>query len=77
FLLGIFSKRTKDHEAMLAATIGVLVIIWMTFSGKIPEEYAMLRSPFHKNMIIVIGTLSIFLTGVLFTKWKNRKIVLE
>ncbi|MHA4811689.1 sodium:solute symporter family protein, partial [Flavitalea flava] len=25
FLLGIFSKRTKDHEAMLAATIGVLV----------------------------------------------------
>jgi SSS family solute:Na+ symporter len=49
----------------------------MTFSGQLPEELAVLRSPFHKNMIIVIGTLSIFLTGVLVTKWKRRRNSLE
>jgi solute:Na+ symporter, SSS family len=48
------------------------VILWMTFSHFFPENYAFLRSPFHKNMIIVIGTLSIFLTGVLLTKNKRK-----
>ncbi|MBB6003782.1 sodium:solute symporter [Arcicella rosea] len=72
FLLGIISRQTKNHEAFLATIIGILVIIWMTFSSNLPEEYAFLRNTLHKNMIIVIGTLSIFLSGILITKLKKR-----
>ncbi|MEA5426706.1 sodium:solute symporter [Arcicella lustrica] len=72
FLLGIISRQSKNHEALIATIIGILVIIWMTFSPSIPEEYAFLRNTLHKNMIIVIGTLSIFLTGILITKFKKR-----
>ncbi|MEI6946376.1 sodium:solute symporter [Paraflavisolibacter sp. H34] len=72
FLLGMISRRTRNHEALTATIIGILVILWMTFSRFFPEDYAFLRSPFHKNMIIVIGTLSIFLAGVLLTKNKRK-----
>lgn len=72
FLLGITSKQTRNHEALLAAIIGVIVIIWMTFSPLLKDDYAWLRSPFHKNMVIVVGTLSIFLVGVILTKLKKH-----
>ncbi|RZL29196.1 MAG: sodium:solute symporter, partial [Pedobacter sp.] len=52
---------------------GIAVIIWMTLSSLLPPQYEAFRNPLHKNMIIVVGTLTIFLTGVLLTKIKNRK----
>ena len=70
FLLGFVSKRTKNTEAFLATIIGILVILWMSFPDIIPAQYAFLRSALNKNMIIVIGTLSIFLSGILLTKCK-------
>ena len=72
FLLGIASRQTKNAEAMIAVIIGVLVIAWMTFPSMIPEKFAYLRSAFNSNMVIVIGTLSIFLTGIFFT-WINKR----
>lgn len=82
FLLGIISRQTKNAEALTATIIGVIVILWMTFSNRIPDGYAFLRNPLHKNMIIVVGTLSIFLSGLLLTKLRksgnndrNSKIV--
>lgn len=74
FLLGIISRQTRNHEAITATLIGILVIIWMTFSPHFPEEYEFLRSPLHQNMIIVIGTLAIFLTGLLLTRFIPTKI---
>jgi solute:Na+ symporter, SSS family len=74
FLLGIASRQTKNHEALIATMIGIVVIIWMTFSTYLPEQYAFLRNSMHKNMIIVIGTLSIFLVGVVLTKLKNKNL---
>lgn len=74
FLLGMISRQTKNHEALLATLIGIAVIVWMTFSAQLPEQYEFLRSPLHKNMIIVIGTLSIFLAGILLTKLKNKNL---
>jgi len=68
FLLGIISKQTNNHEALTATLIGILVILWMTFSEYIPSQYEFVRSSFHKNMIIVIGTLTIFLVGVFLTR---------
>lgn len=74
FLLGIISRQTKNHEAITATIIGIAVIIWMTFSSLLPPEYEAFRNPLHKNMIIVTGTLTIFLAGLFLTKIKNRKI---
>lgn len=71
FLLGIISRRTRNHEALTATIIGVIVILWMTFSNLFPKQYAFLRNPLQDDMIIVIGTLSILLTGMLLTKWRS------
>jgi SSS family solute:Na+ symporter len=72
FLLGIISKSSKNTEALIAAIIGILVISWMTFSFLLPEKYAFLRNPFHESMVIVIGTLTIFLVGILLTYAKRK-----
>ena len=73
FLLGIISRQTKNHEAKLATIIGIVVIIWMTFSYLLPPAYENFRNPLHKNMIIVVGTLAIFLTGLFLTKLKSQQ----
>jgi SSS family solute:Na+ symporter len=75
FLIGIISRRTKSHEALTATLIGVVVILWMTFSKRLPDSYAFLRNPLHINMTIVVGTLTIFLAGLLLTA-RKRKVVL-
>jgi SSS family solute:Na+ symporter len=72
FLLGITTRSTKNTEALIATVIGVLVVVWMSFSRSFPEKYAYLRSPFHSNMVIVIGTLALFLSGVLLTSAKRK-----
>jgi SSS family solute:Na+ symporter len=74
FLLGLISKRTNSHEAFTAVLIGIVIILWMTFSDRIPQRYEFLRSPLHKNMIIVVGTLGIFLSGLLITRFSKRKL---
>ncbi|MBO0947914.1 sodium:solute symporter [Fibrella forsythiae] len=73
FLLGLISRQTKSTEALTATIIGVLVIVWMTFSGKLPNDYSFLRNPLHSNMIIVVGTLTIFLVGLLLTRLNKRR----
>ncbi|WP_147203890.1 sodium:solute symporter [Segetibacter aerophilus] len=75
FLLGIISRRTKSHEAFTATLIGIVVILWMTFSSYLPPQYEFLRNPLHKNMVIIVGTLTIFLVGLLLTA-QQRKIQL-
>ncbi len=72
FLLGIISRQTKSHEAFTATLIGIFVILWMTFSKYIPEQYGFLRNPLHVNMVIVVGTLTIFLAGLLLTATKRK-----
>ena len=71
FLLGIISKQTKNTEAIIAVIIGVIVIIWFSFSNKLSPELSYLKIALHKNMIIVVGTLTIFLSGLLLTKLKS------
>lgn len=74
FLLGLISRQTRNTEAFTATIIGVIVILWMTFSDRISGDYAFLRSPLHKNMIIVVGTLAIFLAGLLLTKFRAKNV---
>lgn len=71
FLLGNLSKANNAASKM-ATAIGILVILWMTFSYLLPDDLEMLRNPLHMNMVIVIGTLSIFLSGVLISKLQKK-----
>lgn len=77
FLLGIVSKRTNSHEAFIATMLGVLIILWMSLSHLLPEKYEFLRNPLNKNMVIVIGTLTIFLAGLLITRTRRSIGVTE
>lgn len=72
FLLGIISKKAKNAEAVTATIIGILVILWMSLSKYFPAELEHLKSPLHVNMVIVVGTLTIFLVGLLLTKLRKR-----
>ncbi len=72
FLLGLLARKAKNIEAVIAVIIGVLVIIWITFSRQLPENYAWLRTNLHANMTIVIGTLTIFLTGKFLAGLRSR-----
>ncbi len=72
FLLGIISRRTRNPEALAATVVGLLVIIWMTFSPQIPDDYGFLRSHLQSNMIMVVGTLTIFLVGVLLSSLRSK-----
>lgn len=67
FLLGIIGRKTGNKAALAGTITGLLVIVWMTLSAIIPDQYDYLRNPLHANMIIVVGTLTIFLAGRFFT----------
>lgn len=72
FLLGMIARRAGNAAAATGVAVGVLVIVWMTFSPRselLPES---LRSPFHSFMIIVVGTLSILLVGLLVSRFRSR-----
>jgi SSS family solute:Na+ symporter len=75
FLLGYISKKARNTEAVIGVIIGVIVIIWMSLSPLCFSEGKNLafRSPFHTNLTIVFGTMTIFLVGFLLTKILNRK----
>jgi SSS family solute:Na+ symporter len=64
FLLGFISRKARKPEAIIGVIVGVSVIVWMSLSFK---------SPFHTNLTIVFGTMTIFLVGFLFTKLLRRK----
>ncbi len=72
FLLGFISRRADRPAAGTAVAIGVVVIFWMTLSPRLPAD-SHLRSPFHTNMVVVAGTLAIFLVGLLVTKFRSRE----
>ena len=68
FLLGLIARKADNVAALTGVIIGVLMICWTTFADAFPEN---LRSPFHANMIIVIGTLTIFLVGLGVSRIRN------
>jgi SSS family solute:Na+ symporter len=68
FLLGLISRKADNAGALIGVILGVLVICWMTFADYFPEEF---RSPFHAHMIIVVGTLTIFLVGIGISRWRS------
>lgn len=73
FLLGYLSQRARNVPTAIAVILGVLVISWMTLSPQMTGSLEAFRSPFHGFLTIVVGTLTIFLAGLLFSSWSGRK----
>jgi SSS family solute:Na+ symporter len=73
FLLGLISKRAKNPAAVTGVVMGLIVIVWMTFSPRSgwPAAWAQWRSPFHSFMVIVFGTMTILLVGLLVSRWSK------
>ena len=67
FLLGLFSRKATNAAAAIGVCLGLLVILWMTLPKlmSIPEG---LKAPFHANLTMVLGTLTIFLVGLTVTR---------
>ena len=67
FLLGLIVRRARNAAAATAVCVGVLVIFWLSAAdqGWLPEA---LRPALHANLTIVVGTLSIFLVGLLASR---------
>jgi len=75
FLLGMISRRANNATAATAVILGAVVIVWMVFSRTDywPAAWAHLRSPFHSFLVIVIGTLSILLAGLVLSVIFGRR----
>ena len=73
FLLGIVVQRARNVAAVTAVTVGVLVIFWLSAAGQgwLP---AYLKPALHANLTIVVGTLTIFLVG-LVVSWFRRESI--
>jgi SSS family solute:Na+ symporter len=72
FLLGLIARRATNAGAAAGVLIGVLVVIWMATSPAWTGALEPLRSPFHKFLITVIGTLVIFVIGLFVSQFTRR-----
>lgn len=70
FLLGAISRRATTPQAGIAMAAGLLTILWATLSRTWTGPLA---NGLHPFMTTVIGTLVIFLVGVLFSAGKSRR----
>ena len=76
FLLGLLARKARSPAAATAVTVGIALIFWMSFSTA--ESWnclylpTWLRNPFHWMFTSIIGTLSIFLTGVVLSRFMGR-----
>jgi len=75
FLLGYFSRKATSMNAAIAVTVGLLVILWMSLSPIYfnTEGLICFKSRLHTQLTIVIGTMAIFLTGFLLSKFYVNK----
>jgi SSS family solute:Na+ symporter len=69
FLLGLTTRRAGSAAAAVAVALGVVVTVWMTLP-KLFDVPDLIRNRWHANMTIVVGTLTIFLVGLLVTAFR-------
>lgn len=63
FLLGCFSARVSSAQAGIATALGVLTVAWVVFGQK----------ALHSNLSIVLGTLVLFASGIIFAAVRRSK----
>ena len=71
-MLGFFSRKATNPGAVIAVVAGTLIIAWLTVGEGLPESIEFLRLPLHANLPVVVGTLAIFLVGVVVSRVLKR-----
>lgn len=74
FLLGLIAKRAGNPAAVTGVIIGVIVIFWLSFA-EADWMPANIRPMLHSNLTIVLGTMTIFLVGLLVSRFTTNKNV--
>jgi SSS family solute:Na+ symporter len=74
FLLGLICRRARKPHAVLAVSVGILVILWLSLSTTDfwPPFLSRLSNPLHSFLTIVLGTSSIVLAGTLAAQFASR-----
>ncbi|MBP8302848.1 MAG: sodium:solute symporter [Phycisphaerae bacterium] len=72
FLLGQIARRARNAAAVTGVIVGLAVIFWMSLSPMWKGPLERYRSPFHSFLVIVIGTLTILLVGLLVSRFSRR-----
>ncbi len=72
FLLGFLSRAAGKAAGLIAAGVGVLVIMWMSLSPNWGGSLAAYANPFHGFLTNVFGTAALLLTGLLATLLLSR-----
>ncbi len=76
FLLGFISLKVKSSAAAAGVTCGVLVISWMSLSPLLfSGSWTTYSSPFHANLTIVLGTMTVLFVGFLVSFLIEKKVV--
>jgi solute:Na+ symporter, SSS family len=74
FLLGMIAKHATRPAAVTGTVLGILVICWMSLSPRLAAAGSMWRSPFHSFMVIVVGTLTILLVGLMLSRRRTSRV---
>ncbi len=75
FLLGFISVKVKSDSAAIGVICGVLVISWMSLSPLVfKESWSSITSPFHANLTIVLGTVTVLFVGFLASFFIDKKV---
>ena len=74
FLLGVMSRRANSRHAAIGTIAGLLVITWMTMTPPFRKQFesaglGYLVSPFHDNLILVLGTATVLLVGLAVSRF--------
>jgi len=72
FLLGLIARRAGNAAAVTGVIIGAVVIYWLAFSKELEFLPKYLHSPLTWHLTSVIGTLTIFLVGLLISRFVGR-----
>ncbi|HEY1173898.1 MAG TPA: sodium:solute symporter [Verrucomicrobiae bacterium] len=72
FLLGFISKKATKVAALAGTVVGVLVIMWMTFTPLFPERFGKMTSLYHNYLVIVFGTFAILYVGLLTASFRDN-----
>lgn len=78
FLLGFISRKIKSRAAAIGIICGILVISWMSLSPILfSGSWIKYSSPFHANLTIVLGTITVLFVGFICSFLLEKKVVGE
>jgi SSS family solute:Na+ symporter len=69
FLLGAFARRTRKVQAAISTLLGMAAVFWIVFG----QSLTFGRQLIHLNLAIVLGTVTLVISGVLLCRLPSRK----